>query len=101
MQGWLLSLYPKVWLDQYGDEYAALLEDTGLSFAVVFDILKAVFLLRLRLHIKGLYIASGAVFAVASSVACLKLGLTANVLFWAPTNFYRAVGLAITLAPVL
>ena len=37
----LLRLFPHQWRSRYGDEFAALLAQTGLSFGVVFDVLLA------------------------------------------------------------
>jgi len=35
----LLGLYPRAWRERYGDEFAALLEDIGITPGVVLDVL--------------------------------------------------------------
>ena len=37
---WLLSLYPQAWRKRYGDEFQALLEQRGIRFFDLFDILR-------------------------------------------------------------
>jgi len=99
MQGLLLSLYPKAWREQYGEEYAALLEDTGMSVATVLDVAKVGCLLRLRAYEKSLIIIAAASLYALSGVMCIRLGLTENWPIWIPTNLLQTVGLVITLAP--
>ena len=100
MQTLLLSLYPKLWREQYGDEYEALLEDTTLSAGAIFDIVKAACLLRLKAHERALTDLLGLSLYAVSGQVCLDLGLTDNWPLWAPTTPERAVGLIITLAPL-
>lgn len=100
MQALLLSLYPKVWREQYGDEYGVLLEDTELSPANVLDIMKAACLLRLKAHEKSLHLLIALSLYALSGFVCLRLGLTDNWPLWAPTNPARAAGLIVTLTPL-
>jgi len=37
---WLVRLYPAAWSDRYGDEFAALLEQSPLTLPVVLDVLR-------------------------------------------------------------
>lgn len=100
MQMLLLSLYPKAWRDQYGEEYEALLEDTGMSAATVFDIVKAACLLRFKAHERGLHVVLSLSLYALCGLICLRLGLTDNWPLWAPTNPARATGLFVTLLPL-
>jgi hypothetical protein len=100
MRGWLLSLYPKGWRELYGDEYEALLDDTEMSPAVVMDILKGACLARLQAHASVLTTCCGIILYCTSGLICLRLGLTANWPFWAPSNPERALGLIVTLTPL-
>jgi len=100
MRGWLLSLYPKQWREQYGDEYEVLLEDIGLSPLIVIDIIKAACLTRLYYHQKVIASAIAITLYTLSGFICLRLGLTANWPLWAPTKPARALGLLITLIPL-
>jgi len=44
----LLGLYPREWRERYGDEFAALLEDIGMTPGVVVDVLTGAFDAHLR-----------------------------------------------------
>lgn len=101
MQAWLISLYPKEWRKQYGDEYAALLDDVGLSPQVVLDTIKAAFLANCNYYQKIIASSIAIVLYVVSGCFCLRFGLTDNWPFWAPTRPDRAIGLIITLTPLL
>lgn len=101
MRQWLLSLYPKPWREQYGEEYAALLEDTELSVAVAADVAKMACTLQLSVYGHSLSAIIAACLYAASGVACIHLGLTQNWPIWMPTNIWQAVGLMITLVPLL
>lgn len=78
-----------------------LLEDTGLSLVVVADVAKTACALQLSTYGRGLSAIIAACLYAASGVACIHLGLTQNWPIWMPTNTWQAVGLVITLAPLL
>src|SRR5213082_2128255 len=44
----LLGLYPREWRQRYGEEFAALLEDIGMTPGVVVDVLTGAFDAQLR-----------------------------------------------------
>ncbi len=98
MRRFLLALCPRRWRARYGDEFAALLQDTSLTLAVVVDVLRLVVGLRLRARpwltrITGAVLATAAVEAVS-----VRAGLTDNIL-WTPATPLRALALAAVLTP--
>lgn len=101
MVRFLLYLYPTEWRQQYGDEYAALLEDTGTPFEVLVDSIKTALSLRLRAHADIFVTLSAIAFYCVSGITCLRLGLTKNWPLWAPSNPLRAAGLFVTFVPLL
>ncbi|WP_446665668.1 hypothetical protein [Flexivirga sp. B27] len=94
MIGALLALYPRAWRDRYGEEYRALLEDTGLRPAVVGNVLLHAGLVRTQQHRTAL-LRFGAliVFAMAEALA-LAAGYTENIL-WLPREPASLVLLAV------
>ncbi len=96
----LLAMHPRAWRQRYGEEFAALLEDTTLTAAVVADVLKHCGALHARAHPRALLVAGAVVASVAGEVATLRTGLTVNIL-WAPTTLLRALALVGTVGPWL
>ncbi|KPM53910.1 hypothetical protein ACG83_24370 [Frankia sp. R43] len=94
----LLALCPRRWRAHYGDEFAALLQDTPLTFAVVLDVLR----LAAGLHLRGrprLTRLTGSTLATAAvEAAAVRAELTDNIL-WAPTTPLRALALVAVLMP--
>ena len=100
LQQILLAFYPRSWRDRYGEEYCALLEDTGMSPWVAFDVARSALSLRLREHVRILSAIVVLGQYVFSLWLCVHLHITDNML-WPPTTFLRAVGLGATYAPLL
>lgn len=94
----LVAMHPREWRQRYGEEFRALLEDTRLTRAAVFDIARHCAALHARAHARVLLLTGAAVVSVTCEVAALCAGLTANI-FWAPTNLLRALALLGTAAP--
>jgi hypothetical protein len=97
--GALLRLFPRGWRERYGEEFAALLEATQPTAAVVLDVARAAVRERLRPGSAALQW----VTALACSALCVaqadRLGITRNI-FWAPSTPLRGVALAITVTPL-
>lgn len=62
----LARLYPRQWRDRYGREFDALLEDTPLRGADIFDLVKGA--LRMQFQFPNVWVRLG-VFAVAGALA--------------------------------
>lgn len=104
MRRLLLVLYPKSWRRRYGDELAALLEDTPLSPAVVFDTAWHGLRLRLRLGAGAGGRSPGVILALLAlcglcEAAFERAGVTTNVL-WAPDTMLRGAALVVTVTPL-
>lgn len=96
----LLTLYPRSWRNRYGEEYQALLEDTGLNLWIILDVAKSALKLRLQEHARALVVMVVLVEWMFSLWLCVHLRITDNML-WPPTTFLRTAGLCITYAPLL
>ncbi|EFC82188.1 hypothetical protein [Parafrankia sp. EUN1f] len=94
----LLALCPRRWRERYGDEFAALLQDTPLTFAVVIDVLRLAVGLHLRARPRLTHIAAAVLATAAMEAAAVRAELTDNIL-WAPTTPLRALALVATLTP--
>ncbi|WP_018500535.1 hypothetical protein [Parafrankia discariae] len=98
MKRFLLALCPRQWRARYRDEFAALLQDTPLTLAVVIDVLRLAVGLRFRAR-PWIARFAGSVFATAvMEAAAVRTGLTDNIL-WAPTTPLRALTLVVVLTP--
>jgi hypothetical protein len=96
----LLALYPRSWRRHYGEEFAALLDDTELGPAAVFDVVVQAARLHVHAHQRLLQVwVATAVSAFFVDIS-YRAGLTANIL-WAPTNPVRALALFVTISPWL
>src|ERR1022692_4836880 len=94
----LIALFPKGWRETFGEEFAALLEDTRLTPTDVIDIVTQAGKTRLAAH-RGVMSMFAALLTSASvEVIALRAGLTANIL-WAPTNLERALALVADVGP--
>jgi hypothetical protein len=96
----LVALYPRKWRATFGEEFAALLEDTRLTPRAVLDVAVSAGKLRVSDHQRiTLAVAS---LLWSGCLVCLSVHarLTANIL-WAPTTPARAFALAATLGPWL
>jgi hypothetical protein len=98
MRRLLLALYPRRWRARYGDEFAALLEETPLTVAAVVDVLRHAVVLRLQARPRVAQIAGSVLVTAAVETLASRAGLTDNIL-WAPTTPLRALALAAVLTP--
>lgn len=94
----LFVLYPKAWRRTYGDEFAALLEQTRLTPRVIFDVLTQAAKLHASVHRTRLPVGTAVLVSAAVEIIARTTGLTANIL-WPPTTPARAVALLALLAP--
>ncbi|WP_322748833.1 MULTISPECIES: hypothetical protein [unclassified Frankia] len=98
MRRFLLAMYPRQWRARYGDEFAALLQDTPLTLATVIDVLRHAVELRLQSRTWLAQITKSVLATAALEVAAVRAGLTDNIL-WAPTTSLRALALVAVLTP--
>jgi hypothetical protein len=96
----LVALYPKKWRASFGDEFAALLEDTHLTPGVVFDVVVNAGKLHAASHRRLALVMPSLLWSACMVYLSVRARLTANVL-WAPTTPARALALAATLGPWL
>ena len=100
MIGLLVALYPRKWREKFGQEFAALLEDTRLTPGTVFDVVVQAGKLRAESH-RGLTLVLGSLlWSGCIEYLSLRAHLTANII-WAPTSPARALALTATLGPWL
>jgi hypothetical protein len=45
---WIARLYPPVWRERYGDEFAALLEESGVTWRTAIDVAESALMMRVR-----------------------------------------------------
>ncbi len=96
----LLALHPRRWRETFGDEFAALLDDTRLTPSVLVNVLIHAGRLCARAHRRILLVFVALAWSIGLEVISLRAKLTANVL-WAPTQPLRAVALMATVGPWL
>jgi len=96
----LVALFPKKWRELFGDEFAALLDETDLSPASVIDVVGQAGKLHVRAHRLLMSTAGALAISTCFEIVCLRTGITANIL-WAPTNPIRAIALIATVGPWL
>jgi hypothetical protein len=94
----LVALHPKDWRERYGEEFAALLEDTRLTPAAVGNAVAAAAGLRLRAHPGPLLLVTAIVVSATCILAANRTGLAANIL-WAPTDPLRSLALLGAVGP--
>lgn len=94
----LVALYPGKWRAEFGDEFAALLEDTRLTPRAVLDVTVQAGKLHVAARRRLALIAAALLCSVCMEVIAVHEHLTANVL-WAPTTPARAIMLLATVGP--
>jgi hypothetical protein len=94
----LVALHPKCWRREYGEEFAALLEDSQISPSAVLDVVVHAAKLQTRAHSGPLLVIAALMSSVFCEAVALRAGLTANIL-WAPTNPDRALALFGVVSP--
>lgn len=96
----LVALYPRKWRATYGEEFAALLEDTRLTPHAVLDVAVGAGKLRVSGHRRLMVALASMLWSGFMVHLSMHARLTANIL-WAPTTPVRALALAATLGPWL
>jgi hypothetical protein len=94
----LLFLYPKSWRATYGDEYAALLEETRLTPRALLDVVAQAVRLRASTGGTAPLVALALVWSAVVEIVAVRAGLTDNVL-WVPRTPLQALALLGLLAP--
>jgi hypothetical protein len=96
----LIALYPAKWRAEFGDEFAALLEDTRLTPRAVLDVTVQAGKLHVVGHLRLALVVAALLWSAGMEVIAVHDHLTANIL-WAPTAPARALALAATVGPWL
>jgi hypothetical protein len=94
----LVALYPRKWRATFGEEFAALLEDTRLTPRAVFDVVAGAGKLHAAGHRRLALVLVSLLWSGCMVYLSVRARLTANVL-WAPTTPARALALAATMGP--
>jgi len=96
----LVALYPRKWRAAFGEEFAALLEDTRLTPRAVFDVVVSAGKLHAASHRRLALVLVSLLWSGCMVYLSVRARLTANVL-WAPSTPARALALAATIGPWL
>jgi hypothetical protein len=96
----LVALYPRKWRATFGEEFAALLEDTRLTPGAVFDVVASAAKLHAASHRRLALVVASLLWSGCMVYLSVRARLTANVL-WVPSTPARALALAATVAPWL
>jgi hypothetical protein len=94
----LVALYPAKWRAKFGDEFAALLEDTRLTPRAVVDVTIQAGKLHVAGHRRLGIVIAALLWSAGMEVIASRDHLTANIL-WAPTNPAGAIMLLATVIP--
>lgn len=94
----LVALYPRKWRAEFGDEFAALLDDTRLTPRAVADVIAQAGRLQAAAHRRLALVLATLLWSGCMEVLSVHARLTANIL-WAPTTPVRAIALAATVGP--
>ncbi len=100
MIGLLVALYPRKWRASFGEEFAALLEDTRLTPRAVFDVVVHAGKLHAESHRRLTLVLASLLWSGCMEYLSVRARLTANIL-WAPASPVRALALAATVGPWL
>lgn len=96
----LVALYPKKWRAEFGQEFAALLEDTRLTPRAVLDVIAAAGKVHVASRRRLALVIASLLWSGCMEYVSVRAGLTANIA-WAPTTPARAIALAATIGPWL
>ena len=96
----LVALYPRKWRAEFGEEFAALLEDTHLTPVAVFDVVVSAGKQHAASHRRLALVVASLLWSGCMVYLSVRARLTANVL-WAPSTPARALALAATVGPWL
>jgi hypothetical protein len=100
MIGLLVALYPRKWREEFGEEFAALLEEARLTPRAVVDVVVQAAKLHAESHRRPTAVLASLLWSGCLEYLSVRAGLTANIL-WAPTTPARALALAATTGPWL
>ena len=100
MIGLLVALYPRTWREEFGEEFAALLEDTRLTPGAVFDVVVQAGKLHAGSRRRLTLVLASLLWSGCLEYLSVRARLTANIL-WAPATSARALALAATTGPWL
>lgn len=96
----LVALYPRKWRASFGEEFAALLEDTRLTPGAVFDVVASAGKLHAASRRRLALVLASLLWSGCMEYLSVRARLTANLL-WAPSTPARALALAATIGPWL
>jgi len=96
----LVALHPRKWRATFGEEFAALLEDTRLTPRAVVDVVVSAGKLHAASHRRLALVLASLLWSGVMEYLSVHARLTANIL-WAPTTPARALALAATIGPWL
>ncbi len=88
----LLALYPKAWRRTYGEELAALLEQTRITPRVVLDVLAQAAKLQADAHWTGCPVGLAVLVSTGVEIVARKMGLAVNIV-WVPRTPAETVAL--------
>jgi hypothetical protein len=94
----LVALHPRPWRARYGEEFAALLDDTPLTPRVVVDIVRHAAALQARAHRGSLLACAALAVSTLAEILFVRTRLTTNIL-WVPDTPARAAALLATVGP--
>lgn len=100
MTRYLLALYPRQWRERYGEEFAALLDDTPPTLPMVVDVVYHAAALHAGRHQNALRVCAAVMVSALVEIVSVRAGLTTNIL-WAPTDPVRASALVAAVGPWL
>jgi hypothetical protein len=93
MIGLLVALYPRRWREEFGEEFAALLEETRLTPRAVVDVVVQAARLHAESHRRLTAVLASLLWSGCLEYLSVRARLTANIL-WAPATPARALTLA-------
>ncbi len=94
----LVALHPRDWRQRYGEEFAALLDDTQLSPSAVANVVAYSIGLQVRAHRRVVSVIAAALVSVTCEIAAHRFLRTPNVL-WVPAGPLQALALLGTVGP--
>lgn len=89
----LVALYPGRWRQEFGEEFAALLDDTRLTPGAVLDVVVQAGRLQAESHRRLALLIGSLLWSACVEYFSVHARLTANIA-WAPTTPMRALALA-------
>ena len=94
----LLALCPRAWRRSYGEEFAALLEQTRLTPGVVLDVLVQVVRLQVGARRTRFWVEAALLVSVGVELTARETGRAVNIV-WLPHTQGQAVALVALAAP--